>query len=162
MRSLRSRLPSRPSRFLGPGAIALAVSLGVVFNGSGDSADGGKVAEAEVRAAVKRYGDAVATQDVQTVCSSLTPALRNNGAEIGLTCEAAFAEALKVVRGARLRIDDVRVTGDTALVKVHTTAIGQPPSDDTLKLVRAGSGEARRISSLSAAGESGPEKEPAG
>lgn len=158
---LTSRTVAKPTLRLVAATVCAAAALAAT--GCGDERPAVSEDEQAVRTAVRRYGDAVATKDVARICEeSLAPTLANTGEEVGLTCKAAFTEALKVVRGARLRIDGVKITKDTALVKVHTTAIGQPASDDTLKLMRAGAGEAWRITSLSTASSgSGGEKEPA-
>ncbi len=65
---------------------------------------------------------------------------------MGLPCELAFKRGLDPVKDPKIRIDDVKVVKSKALVRVRTTAKNQPPSDDTLELVRQGGNW--RISSL--------------
>ncbi len=105
--------------------------------------------EAQVRTVVRRFAAASAGKDYQTICDRLiAPALAQNVEAFGLPCELAFKQGLQDVRGARVRIDAVRVHTRTAYVDVHSTAIGQAPSDDTLKLTRGPKGW--QIASLSA------------
>jgi hypothetical protein len=112
--------------------------------------------EAQVRTVVQRFATASAAKDYQAICDRLIArSLAANVEQFGLPCEIAFKQGLENVRGARLRIDGVRVSGTTAFVDVHSTAAGQPPSDDTLKLVRGAKGW--QIVSLSAG--AGPQSE---
>lgn len=132
------------------GAVAVAALL-VLAAGCGTkekSAPKVPPAEAQVRRVVQRYAAATATKDYQEICDRLVaPALAQNVESLGLPCELAFKQGLQDVRNARIRVDGVRVGSGTAYVDVHSTATGQPPSDDTLKLVRARG--AWRIASLS-------------
>ena len=54
---------------------------------------------------------------------------------IGLPCETALEQGLGAVRDPRLTIGRVQVDGDKASVEVRTSAAGETPSKDTLKLV---------------------------
>lgn len=103
-----------------------------------------------VRAVVRQFGVASAAKDYQTICDRLiTKTLSDNVEELGLPCELAFKQGLEAVQGATLRLDNVRLAGpSTAYAKVHTTALGQTASDDTLELVLVG--KTWRISSLNA------------
>ncbi|MCU1677817.1 MAG: nuclear transport factor 2 family protein [Frankiales bacterium] len=131
---------------------ALAVVMIVAGCGAGKQDAGAP--QTQVKAAVQRFGAASARKDYQLICDKLiAQALSDNVEQLGLPCEQAFKQGLDAVRGAKLRIDSVRVTGVTAFAQVHTTAIGQPPSDDTLKLVKVG--QAWRIVSLSAGNDPG-------
>jgi hypothetical protein len=112
--------------------------------------------EAQVRTVVQRFAAASSSKDYQEICDRLiAKSLIVNVEQLGLPCELAFKQGLQDVSGARLRIDGVRVSGATAFVDVHSTAAGQAPSDDTLKLTRGATGW--RIVSLSAG--AGPQSE---
>lgn len=116
--------------------------------------------QAQVRVIVRTFGLASASKDYKTICDRLiSRQLSDNVEELGLPCEKAFSKGLDAVRGATLRIDSVRVVrGKTAYVRVHSTAVGQPASDDTLRLdyLRA----SWRITSLSAADDPNAAKPP--
>lgn len=129
------RLAAVPVAVLVLGAAALTGCGG----GSGSPAKKTD-AEAQVREVVRRYGVAVARKDYQQICDRLlAPSVSEQAEQVGLPCEIAFKKGLEDVSGATLRIDGVRVqAGKTAFVKIHTTATGQPPSDDTMELARTG------------------------
>ena len=111
----------------------MAVLAGVaVIGGCGSSA-----VPNQPRAVVERFGKASAAHDYQEICDHLiAPALVSKVEQIGLPCELAFKRGLDKVRNAQIKIGIVRVIGSAAYVQVHSTASNQPPSDDTLKLVR--------------------------
>ncbi|MCW3039246.1 MAG: nuclear transport factor 2 family protein [Solirubrobacterales bacterium] len=156
------RLPCGRMSVPRPSAVLLAATAAAALGalaGCGKDEPPKASAQTQVREVVRRYGVAVSRKDYQQICDRLiAKALADNVEEIGLPCELAFKRGLENVRGAGLRIDGIDVRGTSAYVKVHTTAAGQPPSDDTLKLVRVGTGW--RISSLSAAPPKPPAKKP--
>ena len=134
----------RPPSFV---AVALVAVAGL-------SACGGDSDDDQVRAVVERFADAGAKQDYQRICDELiTPALSKKVEEIGLPCEVAFRQGLKDVKKPTLTVRSVKVDGDKALVGVHSTALNQQPSDDTVEVVKV-DGE-WRISSLVGGGGSG-------
>ncbi len=97
--------------------------------------------EARVRSVVRQFATASARKDYQAICDRLIArSLAQSVERYGLPCELAFKQGLQDVKGARLRIDGVRVSGTTAFVDVHSTAAAQAPSDDTLKLARGAKG----------------------
>jgi Putative lumazine-binding len=117
----------RPVRFLAP-ALAL-----LVLAGCGDA---GPTPEEQVRTTVSEFGQATAAKDYGTMCDRLlAPELVEDLAQIGLPCEAALKQGLDRVREPRLTIGAVRIDGDTATAEVRTSAAGEEPSRDTLKLV---------------------------
>jgi hypothetical protein len=149
-----------PRKFPVSSLIASLVVATLAVAGCGGDKPGPADSEAQVKAAVQRFGAASARKDYRLICDQLiAKTLSDNVEQLGLPCEVAFKRGLEAVRGAKLRVDAVRVTGKTAFAQVHTTATGQPPSDDTLKLVRAG--ETWRIVSLSAGEDPGAKKQPA-
>jgi hypothetical protein len=119
---------------------------------AGCGGDSGTTPKDAVRDVVNRFGTATAKKDYQAICDDLIArSLADNVEEIGLPCELAFKRGLDSVLGPKLIILSVAVRGETARVRVHSTALNQPSSDDTLRLRRI-DGE-WRISSLSAAPE---------
>ncbi|HEX6391631.1 MAG TPA: nuclear transport factor 2 family protein [Solirubrobacteraceae bacterium] len=127
---------------------AAAFAALVVLAGCGG--DEGTTPEDAAREVVTKFGQASAKKDYQTICDDLIArSLADNVEEFGLPCELAFKRGLEAVRRPRLVIRSVTVRGDTARVRIHTTAANQPASDDTLQLRRV-DGE-WRISALSAA-----------
>lgn len=103
------------------------------------------------RAAVERFGAAVAAKDYGTICQGLLSSQLKRGLEqVGLPCEQALREGLGAVRAPRLTVDSVVVVDDRASAAVHTGAAGQPASRDVIQL-RKETGE-WRISALGAPG----------
>ena len=134
----------RPRPALGWGLAWAAILLA----GCGSGPD----ASAQVRATLASFGRAVAARDYRTVCTRLlAPALTDQLAQIGLPCQAGLARGFGRARAPHLTVRSVTVnpSGDAASAVVHTTAANQPPSDDTLGLVRLGG--TWRIASLGAA-----------
>jgi hypothetical protein len=126
-----------PRRRTAVALLALA-ALGVVGAGCGADREGAaKVSdEQRVRAVVARFGVASATKDYQTICDRLlAEALVRSVESVGLPCESALQRGLSDVRDPRLQIRQVSLSGARALVSVHSTAAGQPPSDDAIQLV---------------------------
>jgi hypothetical protein len=103
----------------------------------------------QVRAVVARFGVATQQKDYQTICDRLlADELVAKVEAVGLPCESALQRGLADVRSPTLTIREVSLSGDRALVSVHSTAAGQPPSDDAVQLVRQGGDW--RIASLAA------------
>ena len=105
--------------------------------GADSEGGGGPDANTQVRAVVARFGVATRTHDYQTICDDLlADDLVNKIEAIGLPCESALSRGLGDVKNPTLTINDVSIAGARALVSIHTTAAGQPASDDALQLVR--------------------------
>lgn len=124
-----------------PAVVPLIATAAAALMLAGCGSDAKKAAspEAQVRAVVARYGKATADKDYQEICDELiAKQLSDNVEQFGLPCESAFQQGLASVLGAKLRIDGVRVAGNTAFAQVHTSATNQPPADVTLRLTRVG------------------------
>jgi hypothetical protein len=118
----------RPVRFLAP-ALAL-----LVLAACGDA---GPTPEEQVRATVGDFGRATAAKDYRTLCEDiLAPALVDKVTQVGLPCETALRQGLGRVKDPHLTIGRVQVDDDHASAEVRTSAAGEPPSKDTLKLVK--------------------------
>ena len=117
----------RPVRFLAPALVLL------VLVGCGDA---GPTPEEQVRTTVSDFGRATAAKDYKTMCGRLlAPDLIADVEQIGLPCEQALKQGLDQVREPRLTIGAVKIDGDSATAEVRTSAAGEEPSKDTLKLV---------------------------
>src|SRR3954449_189085 len=109
---------------------------------------GGGLSDTEqVHATVEGFGKATAAKDYQTLCDELlSPRLIEKLESVGLPCEVALKQGLGDVQAPTLTVGRIDVTGDTATAEVNSTARGQPPSRDTLKLQRVS--DTWRIASL--------------
>ena len=97
--------------------------------------DRGPTPEEQVRAAVAEFGRATETKDYQALCDDLlSPTLIDDVEAVGLPCEVALREGLSSVREPRLTIGRIQVDDQRATAEVSTTAAGQDPSRDTLRL----------------------------
>ena len=128
----------RPVRYL-----ALALAL-LILAGCGEQ---GPPPEEQVRATVTEFGRATAAKDYAALCDRiLAPALVEEVESIGLPCERALRQGLGDVEDPRLTIGRVEVRDDQATAEVRTSAAGEEPSQDTLRLVNLDG--AWKISSL--------------
>ena len=116
--------------------LATALVLPVFALGCGDA---GPDEEEAVRATVERYAAAVAAKDYDTLCDELfAPELLRGARAQGLPCETALATGLDDVRDPTARVGAVVVDeqASSATARVRTDAANQPPSEDTVRLVR--------------------------
>ena len=105
----------------------------------------------EVRETLDRYAQASRAKDYQTLCDDLLSAeLVERIRTAGLPCEVALRTGLEHRRNPQLKVLGVEVNGDQALARTRTTAIGEAPSVDTIRLVRESS--RWRVASLSESG----------
>jgi hypothetical protein len=117
----------RPVRFLAPALVLL------VLAGCGDP---GPTSEEQVRTVVGDFGRATAGKDYRRLCEDiLAPQLVDKVTQVGLPCETALRQGLGRVEDPHLTIGRVQVDGDRASAEVQTSAAGEAPSKDTLKLV---------------------------
>jgi hypothetical protein len=108
--------------------------------------------EKDVRAALDRYGQATRAKDYQTLCDDLfSKAIVAGLTNADLPCEVALKlSSLETVRNPQLTVLAVEVSGDQALARTRSTAVGETPSLDTIKLVKESGGW--RIASLTEPG----------
>ena len=117
----------RRVRYLAP-ALAL-----LVLAGCGEQ---GPTPEEQVRSTVTDFGRATAAKDYQALCDRiLAPSLVEDVESIGLPCEVALRQGLGDVREPRLTIGRIVVGEDEATAEIRTSASGEEPSRDTLRLV---------------------------
>jgi len=113
--------------------LAAALVLAVLA-GCGDR---GPTPEQQVRTTVSDFGRATASKDYKALCDDiLAPKLVEDVTQVGLSCEAALKHGLGNVKDPRLTIGNVRIDGDNATAEIRTSASGEEPSKDTLKLVK--------------------------
>ena len=117
----------RPVRSLAPALVLL------VLAGCGDA---GPTPEDQVRTTVGDFGRATAAKDYRMLCDRiLAPQLIDKVTQVGLPCESALRAGLGKVEDPQLTIGRVRVDGDQASADIRTSAAGEKPSKDILKLV---------------------------
>jgi hypothetical protein len=87
----------------------------------------------EVATAVERFEQAVARRDFKTICNELFTATARQRAGGG-DCVAQTSSAVEGLRRPRLQIEEIRVSHDTAAVKVATEASGQARVIDSMEL----------------------------
>jgi hypothetical protein len=114
--------------------VALAAAA-LVLGGCGS----GPSDEEQVRSAVLAFGRATAAKNYQRLCQNLlAPRLVEKVKAAGLPCETALQKGLGHVHDPKLTVGRITVDGDSATADVQTSARGQPPSRDTLKLTKVG------------------------
>jgi hypothetical protein len=122
--------------------VALAVAATALAGCGGGPSD-----EEQVRTTVQAFSDATAAKDYQRLCDDLlAPQLVEKIKQVGLPCEVALRRGLGDVSEPKLTIGRVTVKGGSATADVRTSAAGQKPSRDTLKLSKVG--DDWRIASL--------------
>ncbi len=131
-------LPRRVS--VVPSALT-ALVISVCLAGCGASST------SQVRSKVMQFATAAHGHDYKTICADvLAPALLADIATGGISCEKAMTLALGSVKGARLVIGTITVSGSHASVVTLTQAKGEKTSLATLELTRTAAGW--RIASL--------------
>jgi Putative lumazine-binding len=98
---------------------------------------GGPSEQDRVRATVDAFRKATAAKDYDKLCKQiLAPALVEKIKAAGLPCEVALEKGLGSVKEPKVSIGAIAVHGNTATANVLTTAEGEKPSRDTLKLTK--------------------------
>jgi ketosteroid isomerase-like protein len=135
----------------------LAVALvGLVVGGCGKSDDD------KVRDTLARFEQATANRDYNALCDDvLSEQVVQRLRAVGLPCETALQRStVATTLQPSITVEQVKVRGDTALAQITTTAVGQQPSHDTIRLVKQG--DDWRIASLSGAQPPAPPRDAAG
>src|SRR4051794_39821822 len=109
---------------------------------AGISGCGGGPSDFErVHAVVESFGRASAAKDYQRLCDELlSPKLVADVESRGLPCEVAVKQGLGDVKAPTLTVGRIAIKGDTATAQVQSAAEGEPPSKDTIQLVRVKDG----------------------
>lgn len=104
----------------------------------------------QVEQTMRDFADAIAQRDYGQLCGEiLSGELVDSARAVGLDCPVALRLGLEEVQAPRLEVLDVDIEGDQALARVRTSAQGQEPSEDAVRLVKQ---DGRwRVASLSAA-----------
>jgi hypothetical protein len=109
--------------------------------------DSGPSDEQQIRSALAEFERATAARDYEALCERvLAPKLVETVKQIGLPCEVALRKGFEDTEDPRLSVGAIKVGEDTATAEVRSSAAGEPPSQDTVELVRLDDGW--RISSL--------------
>ena len=124
------------------GAALLASGCG----GDGDDDPDADALAKEASAVVEDLERAIAAREFERICADLLSAEVRRQAGGG-ECPAMLARTSAGVRRPRIEVDEIKIEGATATVKVETRARGQAPARDTIRLVREAG--RYRISSLS-------------
>jgi len=124
--------PSRrpPLRIIAIAVVAIAAIVLLLRACGGDD-------DREVRRTVERFGQASRDKDYQALCDELlSKKVVEQARSAGQPCEVALQIGLGDVRNPTLKVRSVEIDGDEALARVDSKAVGQRPSQDTVKLVR--------------------------
>jgi hypothetical protein len=111
----------------------------------------GPNSDKEVRATLDRYAQATRAKDYQTLCDDLlSREIVDRIRSAGLPCEVALRTGLQNRRNPQLKVLGVEISGDQALARTRTTAVGEPTSVDTIRMIRQAGGW--RVASLTEPG----------
>ena len=114
----------------------VALLAGAAFVGCGSS---GPTDEQQVRETVDAFSNATAAKDYDKLCKQLlAPKLLEQVEQAGVPCEVALSKGLGEVKDPKVTIGQVTVSGDSATADIRTSAAGEEPSRDTLKLSKVG------------------------
>lgn len=99
--------------------------------------DDGEDSEAQVRETLVVYTQAIAAKDYQRLCDDLFASALIEQVQSQLPCEVALQRSdLDQARAPKIEVQSVTVQGESATAKVRSSAANQPPSQDTVRLVR--------------------------
>ena len=114
----------------------VALLAGAALVGCGSS---GPTDEEQVRNTVDAFSKATAAKDYDKLCKQLlAPKLLEQVEQAGLPCEVALSKGLGSVKDPKLTVGKITVDGDSATADIRTSAAGEQPSRDTLKLSKIG------------------------
>jgi hypothetical protein len=89
----------------------------------------------EAAAVIARFEAATGRHDFETVCDRLLSSAERVQAG-GMDCPRLMAARAAGIHRPRIRIRSIELTSRGALVHVQTTATGQAPTNDVIRLVR--------------------------
>jgi hypothetical protein len=136
-------------------AVLAVIACGAAAGGCGKSD------EDEVRGTLARFEQATEKRDYKTLCDDVfADQLVQRLRAVGLPCPLALQRGLGSVLQPSITVQQVKVRGDTALAQITSTAVGQRPSHDTIRLVKQGSDW--RVAALSGAQPPAPPRDAAG
>ena len=93
--------------------------------------------EARVREVLKTFSTSVEKRDYQVLCDEVfAPKLLQGLQQIGLPCEVAMRNSLGSVKSPKLTVGKVTIKKNEADAEIKTSARGQAPSNDTIRLTR--------------------------
>jgi hypothetical protein len=122
----------------------LLVLTACALAGCGDE---GPSDEEQIRSTLTQFERATAAGDYEALCKRvLASTLVETVKQIGLPCEVALEKGFEDVDEPRLSVGTITVKDGTASAQVRSSASGQTPSEDTVKLVKDGA--AWKIASL--------------
>jgi putative lumazine-binding protein len=114
----------------------VALLAGAALVGCGSS---GPTDEQQVRETVDAFSKATAAKDYDKLCKQLlAPKLLEQVEQAGLPCEVALSKGLGDVEDPKVTIGQITVNGNSATADIRTSAAGEQPSRDTLKLTKVG------------------------
>ncbi|HEV2820937.1 MAG TPA: hypothetical protein VGW11_10555 [Solirubrobacteraceae bacterium] len=104
----------------------------------------------QIESTMQDFAAAIGEQNYTELCGDiLAGELVENVRSVGLDCPVALRLALEEVKAPRLELLDIDIEDDQALARVRTSAEGQEPSEDAVRLVKQDGDW--RVASLSAA-----------
>ena len=104
----------------------------------------------QIEGTMQDFAAAIAEDNYTDLCDDILAGdLVENVRSVGLDCPVALRLALEEVQAPRLEVLDVDIEDDQALARVRTSAQGQEPSEDAVRLVKQDGDW--RVASLSAA-----------
>jgi hypothetical protein len=130
---------------MGLGLVAVGLLAAGCGGAAGDAPKPIQGPPKEVAAVIEGLQSATRTHDFQKICDDLLAASTRREAG-GADCPAVLGARAKGVRRARIVVQSIEVSGNSALARVRTTATGQAATSDVIRLVREGGHF--RISSL--------------
>ena len=129
---------------------SLAVCLGITLFATGCGGGGSSKpqpisgAAKQVADVVQRLEKATETKNFAAICNDILASSARKQAG-GDACPAVLGARVRDVSHPRIKIESIEIDGPTAQAKVRTTATGQAPTTDVIRLVRE-NGEYRVIS----------------
>ena len=91
----------------------------------------------DVAQTIQQLQKATAQHDFTTVCDQILAAATRKQAG-GDQCPDVLDQRARGVRRPRIKIVSIEVQGDQAQVRVRTTAVGQDPTTNVIRLVKEG------------------------